>query len=413
MLKNTFFQLNHKLNNYITNKKKNELKNAVFDVFIEADVPYRYTQKLVNKIEYYINGFKNDDKKYTKTFTNLIKKYILNSFKRNIKQIELKPDKTNVVGVFGLNGVGKTSFVAKFANYLNKKCYKSVMCVSFDNQRPTGKEQLKDLCAQIGVKYLPFNDVEYGLQKIQQIIQHKTADVLLVDTAGLNPKNKTNVNALISLIKNICFDEKMLVVDGTLGQNAVSVIKLFYKIVKPTGVVVSKTETDKKGGVFFSVKTAKNSIPIYFVTKGEKVDDICFFDEKFIDDFFFKTCVFGDILFTQKQTINGLYKQQTQTKLNYDFLQKQFSFLIKKNLFSKFKSLYSNNIVVGSVKMTTESYMLVKKWIAIIQSMTKEERLCMCGLNVCRINRIAKGAGVTPSDVIVLKKKLEEINNAS
>ena len=59
---------------------------------------------------------------------------------------------------------------------------------------------------------------------------------------------------------------------------------MFYKIVKPTGFVVSKTETDKKGGVFFSVKTAKNSIPIYFVTKGEKIDDICFFDEKFIDD---------------------------------------------------------------------------------------------------------------------------------
>ena len=52
MLKNTFFQLNHKLNNYITNKKKNELKNAVFDVFIEADIPYRYKQKLFNKIEY-------------------------------------------------------------------------------------------------------------------------------------------------------------------------------------------------------------------------------------------------------------------------------------------------------------------------------------------------------------------------
>ena len=413
MLKNKLFQLNNKLNHYIKNKYTNELENAIFDVFIEADVPYQYTQRLVNKIEHCINGFKNDDKKYTKTFTNLIKKYILTSFKKNIKQIEIKPNTTNVIGVFGLNGVGKTSFIAKFANYLNKKCYKSVICVSFDHQRPTGKAQLQDLCAQIGVKYLPFNDVKYGLQKIQQITQHKTTDVLLIDTAGLNPKNKTNVNALIGVIKNICFDEKILVVDGTLGQNAVGVIKLFDKIVKPTGVVVSKTETDKKGGVFFSVKTAKNSIPIYFVTKGEKIDDICFFDEKFIDDFFFKTCVFSDILFPQKQTINRFYKQQTQTKLNYDFLQKQISFLIKKNLFSKFKSLYSNNIVVGGVKMTTESYMLVKKWIAIIQSMTKEEKFCMCGLNVCRINRIAKGAGVTPSDVVGLKKKLEEINNAS
>lgn len=413
MLKNKLFQLNNKLNHYIKNKYTNELENAIFDVFIEADVPYQYTQRLVNKIEHCINGFKNDDKKYTKTFTNLIKKYILTSFKKNIKQIEIKPNTTNVIGVFGLNGVGKTSFIAKFANYLNKKCYKSVICVSFDHQRPTGKAQLQDLCAQIGVKYLPFNDVKYGLQKIQQITQHKTTDVLLIDTAGLNPKNKTNVNALIGVIKNICFDEKILVVDGTLGQNAVGVIKLFDKIVKPTGVVVSKTETDKKGGVFFSVKTAKNSIPIYFVTKGEKIDDICFFDEKFIDDFFFKTCVFSDILFPQKQTINRFYKQQTQTKLNYDFLQKQISFLIKKNLFSKFKSLYSNNIVVGSAKMTTESCMLVKKWIAIIQSMTKEEKFCMCGLNVCRINRIAKGAGVTPSDVVGLKKKLEEINNAS
>ena len=410
MLKNTFFQLNNRLNYYITNKHSDELRNAIFDVFIEADVPYDYIRKLVNSIEYCVNIIKNGDKKHTKTFADLIKKYILNSFKQNIKQIELQQDKTNVIGVFGLNGVGKTSFIAKFANYLNKKCYKSVICVSFDNQRPTGKEQLQDLCARIGVKYFSFNDIESGLQKIQYITQYKIADVLLVDTFGLNPKNQTSVNSLIGITKNIVFDKKILVVDGTLGQNAVGIIKSFYAIVKPTGIVVSKTETDKKGGVFFSVKTVKSSMPIYFITNGEKIDDLCCFDESFINRFFFKTCIFGDMLCPQKNAINKLKTKQTPTTLNYDFLQKQFSLLIKESLFSKLKSVYSNRILVGNIKMTTESYMLIKKWIAIIQSMTKEEKLCLCGLHVCRINRIAKGAGVKPSDVVGLKKKLEEMN---
>ena len=408
MLKNTFFQLNNKLNYYIKNKHTDELKNAIFDVFIEADVPYDYTQRLVNKIEYCINIIQNDNKKHTTTFADLIKKYIINSFKKNIKQIELQPNKTNVIGVFGLNGVGKTSFIAKFANYLSKKCYKSVICVSFDNQRPTGKEQLQDLCARVGVKYVHLDDVRCGLQTIQNIIKHKMADVLLIDTAGLNPKNKTNIDSLMCIMKNIYFDEKILVVDGTLGQNAVGVVKLFYKIIKPTGVVVSKTEVDKKGGVFFSVKTAKSSMPIYFITQGEKLDDLCCFDECFINRFFFKECVFGDLFYKQKHTFD--IPKTKQKQLNYDFLQQQFSLLIKKNFFSKLKSIYSNRVFVGDVKITTESYMLIKKWIAIIQSMTKEEKLCLCGLHICRINRIAKGAGVTPFDVIGLKKKLEEIN---
>ena len=151
-------------------------------------------------------------------------------------------------------------------------------------------------------------------------------------------------------------------------------------------------------------------MPIYFITNGEKIDDLCCFDESFINRFFFKTCIFGDMLCPQKNAINKLKTKQTPTTLNYDFLQKQFSLLIKESLFSKLKSVYSNRILVGNIKMTTESYMLIKKWIAIIQSMTKEEKLCLCGLHVCRINRIAKGAGVTLSDVVGLKKKLEEMN---
>ena len=76
------------------------------------------------------------------------------------------------------------------------------------------------------------------------------------------------------------------------------------------------------------------------------------------------------------------------------------------------KLIFSNSVSVFGVKMTTESYVLIKKWIAIINSMTKNERLGLCGLSICRLNRIAKGAGVTPADVIVLKNKFMEMNNA-
>ena len=409
MFKKTFTKFNNKLTNYIEKKQTDELKRAVFDVFIENDIPYSYTKKMVDKIELYMDKVKHTNKTTTQTLCDVVTKYILSDFKKSIKTLALKHNKTNVIGVFGLNGVGKTSVVAKLANFFKTKCYKSVICVSFDDQRPTGKEQLHSLCSQIGVKYFPVKNVVDGLQTITDIVVNHTADVLLVDTAGFNPKNTTNIYKLAGVVKNIVFDERMLVVDGTSGQHTIGVMRLLCKHIKPTGVVISKTETDKKGGVFFSVKTAIK-MPIYFITMGEKIDDICVFDKKCVERFFLKTYIFGDIFLQQHYVVDGFQKQHQQKQLSYDCLKQHLSGLIKKDVFSKIKSFYSKSIVVCDVKMTTETYMLIKKWIAIIQSMTKNERLGLCGLNVLRINRIAKGAGVTPSDVIVLKKKLEEIN---
>ena len=152
MFENTFFKLNNLFSNIFDKKAINEFQNAIFDIFLEADVPYNYTKKLVDKINSQIDCVKIDNKKKIEIIGFLLKKHILNTFKKSIKPLELKYNKTNIIGVFGLNGVGKTSFIAKFANYLRKNYYKSIACVSFDNQRPTGKEQLKELCSQIGVK---------------------------------------------------------------------------------------------------------------------------------------------------------------------------------------------------------------------------------------------------------------------
>lgn len=408
MFENTLFKLN-KLFSNIEKKDIDELRNAVFDIFIEADVPYNYTTKIVDKIGLLDDKKNNNNNKNIQIIGKTLRKQIINTFKKSIKKIELKPNKTNVVGVFGINGVGKTSFIAKFANYLNKKYQKSIVCVSFDDQRPTGKEQLMNLCKQIGVKCLYFKNNTDGIKVVNDIINKNTIDVLLIDTAGLNPKNKTNTHGLLNVIQNISFDEKILVVDGTLGQNAVDIIKLFRKNISPTGVVVSKTETDKKGGVFFSIRTAVN-VPIYFITKGEKISDIDVFDEKFVSNVLCDKYGFIGSCDNNKKIQQNSYKNKNNICVDYVFLQQQFVGLTKQNAFSKMKLIFSNSVSVFGVKMTTESYMLMKKWIAIIQSMTKDERLCFTKLNVCRINRIAKGAGVAPSDVVCLKKKLEEIN---
>ena len=403
MFENTLFKLN-KLFLNIDKRDINELRSAVFDVFIEADVPYDYTKTLVDSFGLFNDKKNNDNNKNIQTIGKTLRKQIINTFKTSIKKIELKPNKTNVIGVFGINGVGKTSFIAKFANYLNKKYQKSIVCISFDDQRPTGKEQLMSLCKQNGIKCLYFKNNADGIKVVNDIVNNNVIDVLLVDTAGLNPKNKTNTHGLINVTQNINFDEKILVVDGTLGQNTVNIIKLFRKHIKPTGVVVSKTETDKKGGVFFSIRTAINA-PIYFITKGEKISDIDVFDEKFVSNVLCNKYGFIGGYNNDKKIQQSFYKNRNDVYVDYSFLQNQFNNLTKKNVFSKVKSIFSDSVSVFGVKMTTESYMLIKKWMAIIQSMTKNERLCFTKLNVCRINRIAKGAGVAPSDVVCLKKK--------
>ena len=279
MFENTLFKIKKVLFNLKRRGKytKNEIDNItneISKIMLESDIPYSCIKVISSEIENVLLNLPYNSKETYNTVCKIIHMYFDNIFNSSYGILELDSNKTNIIGVFGMNGVGKTSFCAKIANHIRNNG-KKVLCLSLDKQRPASQEQLKTLCDINNLLFLTLDDdnVEENIKKIQEIISYNIVDVIIVDTAGINITDKKNELVISKLISSIDFDEKILAIDSTIGQNAVSIIKRFDRILDITGFVITKTEIDQKGGVYFSIATASNK-PIYYITNGEKITDI-------------------------------------------------------------------------------------------------------------------------------------------
>ena len=194
-----------------------------------------------------------------------------------------------VVLFVGVNGVGKTTSIAKLAKKM-KDNGKTVMLIAADTFRAGAVEQLKTWAEKLKVNFYgkensdPASVVFDGLNEAKE----KNIDVVLIDTAG-RLHNKVNlmkelekINKVISSIIPGAPNETLLVIDATTGQNAVEQAKSFKDIVNITGIVLTKLDGTAKGGIVLAIKEATN-IPVKFVGLGEKEDDMITFDiEKYI-----------------------------------------------------------------------------------------------------------------------------------
>ena len=194
-----------------------------------------------------------------------------------------------VVLFVGVNGVGKTTSIAKLAKKM-KDNGKTVMLIAADTFRAGAVEQLKTWAEKLKVNFYgkensdPASVVFDGLKEAKE----KNIDVVLIDTAG-RLHNKVNlmkelekINKVISSIIPGAPNETLLVIDATTGQNAVEQAKSFKEIVNITGIVLTKLDGTAKGGIVLAIKEATN-IPVKFVGLGEKEDDMITFDiEKYI-----------------------------------------------------------------------------------------------------------------------------------
>ena len=419
MLESTFNRLNAILsgfrNSSFTKSEINELVADISEVFLSADIPYEYVETLTNDLNAKLPTLRAKRIDKAAVVGGLIKSYLDKTFDYRSKKITLKENDITAIAVCGTNGVGKTSFIAKLANLIQKNYGKSVMCVSFDKTRPAAQEQLKVLCANNKIEFVHLDDANFrkNLERAANIVQYRLVDVLLVDTAGISPDNREGAIQLSEIMKTIRFDERLLVLDGTFGQYATDLIKKFTALAQPTGFVITKTESDQKGGVFFSVRTASEK-PIYYITHGEKIDDITPFNQHTIGNALFsdgglKRLIESFHESNQEEILTMINKAQNQA-LNYNDLKTQLTQLVNFGKLDKVLSVLPHTRSFFNVKISAETYNLIKKWIAIINAMTILERKTPACLGIERMNRIAKGSGTTIADVITLKKKLEEIN---
>lgn len=416
MFENTLFKIKKVLFNLKRRGKytKNEIDNItneISKIMLESDIPYSCIKVISSEIENVLLNLPYNSKETYNTVCKIIHMYFDNIFNSSYGILELDSNKTNIIGVFGMNGVGKTSFCAKIANHIRNNG-KKVLCLSLDKQRPASQEQLKTLCDINNLLFLTLDDdnVEENIKKIQEIISYNIVDVIIVDTAGINITDKKNELVISKLISSIDFDEKILAIDSTIGQNAVSIIKRFDRILDITGFVITKTEIDQKGGVYFSIATASNK-PIYYITNGEKITDIKEFNKDIVINAFFNENKLSNNDIDKESKNIKEFISNKNIKINYNELLQHLKQISEDMEKHKLKYKLQQRIALLDVKSTTETYILIKKWIAIIQSMSNRERELPNILNIDRINRIAKGSGTNINDVVMLKKKMEELNS--
>ena len=272
--------------NTFTKQEITSFCNKLYDTLIQADVPYDYTQQFIGYIRNKLMKMKNKNLNKQMVVGGIIRSYIENTFRQaNGNGIHIKDNVVNVIGVYGPNGVGKTSFVAKLAKLFQKKFNKKILCVSFDTTRTSANKQLQILCNSNDIAYINVveHNIDDGLNKIRQIVKYKMVDILLIDNAGISPDDRDGILIWKNVSDVVDFDEKIVVLDATYGQNASHLINAYVKIIHPTGFAVSKSDSDHKGGVFFAIATSSDK-PIYYVLNGEKIDNIYEFKTSMILD---------------------------------------------------------------------------------------------------------------------------------
>ena len=312
----------------------------------------------------------------------------------------------------GLQGSGKTTTTAKLARRLKEREGKRVLMASLDTNRPAAMEQLAILGAQIGVDTLPIVKGENAVQIAKRAKSQATLggyDVYLLDTAGRLHIDEVLMDEVQAVRDAVNPRETLLVVDGLTGQDAVNVATEFEGKVGITGVVLTRMDGDGRGGAALSMRAVTGK-PIRFVGMGEKTDALETFEAERVAG---RILGMGDIVALVERAQVTLEAEQAERMMKR-FQKGQFNMNDLKGQLDQMLKMGGMQSVMGMMpgmaKMSKQAEAagfddrMLKRQIALIQSMTKKERANPDLLQASRKKRIAGGAGLDVSELNKLLK---------
>ncbi|MCX7858142.1 MAG: signal recognition particle protein [Deltaproteobacteria bacterium] len=317
--------------------------------------------------------------------------------------------------LIGLQGSGKTTTAGKLAIFLRKKG-KRPLLVSTDVRRPAAIEQLKKIAAQIDVPFYIPTDKDTPLSICSGSKEYAIRnynDVLVVDTAGRLHVDEDLLNELIEQKGILSPSETLLVLDGMTGQDAVNIAKTFEERVGVTGFVLTKLDGDARGGAALSIKATVGK-PIKFIGTGEKLDALEQFHPERIAS---RILGMGDVISLVEKAKEAIEEKKAK-ELEKKLLKDEFTLEDFREQLKQIKKLGSMESILGMIpgfsKFKTvidfqEAEKEFKKMEAIINSMTKKERLYPQIIDGSRRQRIAKGSGTTVQDVNELLRKYSQL----
>ena len=393
----------------------------VKDALLSADVPYDLVKQFTESIR-----------------TELVGQKVIGSLKPSEQLLKVVNDKLlaflggkdnhsfavtipSVLMVMGLQGSGKTTTIAKIAYYLKKEAEKRnkkrrILVASVDFNRPAAVDQLEVVAKQAGVAFYRAQ-AERPVDAAREIYhywQNERYELLLLDTAGRLHVDSEMLQELQAIDRALHPKQKLLVLDAMTGQESLAVARAFEQAVGFHAAILSKTDSDTRGGAAFSFRYALKK-PILFIGTGEKVDDLDRFHPERVAS---RMLGMGDIA-TLIERAEEKIKQSEQEQMAHSFERGQLTlqdFAQQMDMVNRLGSLSSVMKYIpgmGGAQMPSgaleEGQREMKRFRAIIGSMTLKERLYPRLLNDSRKNRVARGAGVAASEVDKLLSRFDQM----
>jgi signal recognition particle subunit SRP54 len=327
--------------------------------------------------------------------------------------LTIQPGQPNVIMLVGIQGSGKTTTVGKLARYYQKRGIRSgVICA--DNFRPGAYSQLRQLAEKSNVPFYGDEDEDNASKLAKRGVEEmkkKDVELILIDTSGRHREESGLIKEMKDISKSVKPQEIVLVIDGTLGQQAGAQATAFKEATNIGSIIVTKLDGGAKGGGALSAVAATGA-PIKFIGTGEGMDTI---------EPFNPTKFAGRLL--GMSDIKGLIDKVREAQIDVDedaamrLMKGQFTL---KDMMVQMKQLKKMGPIGKVMEMLGLQYKLpddvaelqeenLKKFEVIMNSMTKEELDNPKVIKSSRIQRIARGAGVQPEDVRELLKQYEQM----
>tara|TARA_Y100000590_G_scaffold450791_1_gene591062 strand:- start:368 stop:1732 length:1365 start_codon:yes stop_codon:yes gene_type:complete len=397
----------------ISESDLNETMREIRLALLEADVALEVVKEFINSVKEKIIGTEVlKTVKPDQMIIKLVQDELIKILGSENQPLKINSSHLNKILFCGLQGSGKTTTVAKLANFISKNSKKKILLSSTDIYRSAAQEQLKILAEQINVDF--FNhDLNSAVNITIETIKYAEKnlfDIILLDTAGRQVIDKALMKELIEIEKNFNPQETLLVADALTGQDAANVAKNFGEAIKISGSILTRVDGDSRGGAALSIKSITGS-PIKFIGVGEKIENFeIFYPERIAN----RILGMGDIVSLVEKAsenidqaeIESLAKKMEKGKFDLEDFAKQLKQMGKMGgvtgILSMLPGISKAQKTMAENNITDD---IINHQIAIINSMTKKERADPEIIKASRKIRISKGSGTRVQDVNKLLKQ--------
>lgn len=403
----------------LTESNMNSMLKEIRIALLEADVNYKVVKEFVNDVKEKAIGQKVLTKLSPgQTIVKIVNDELTDLLGSDNSELHFELNKPTVIMMAGLQGTGKTTSAAKLGYLFRTKMKKKVLIAAGDIYRPAAIDQLEALGKKTECEIF----VDRSGTKPPQIAKaaYKKAlsehyDVLIIDTAGRLQINEELMQELKDIEAGVPLTETLLLVDAMSGQDAINVANAFNETLKLTGLIMSKLDSDARGGSALSIKKM-TGIPIKFAGVGEKITDLEVFHP---DRMANRILGMGDVVSLVESVQENIDKNKTE-KTTKKIMSGNFGLDDMLDMIHQIKRMGPLGKIIGMIpgmpKVSKEQInsgqKATDKMEVIIHSMTKKERKHPEIIKNSRKVRIAQGSGTTNADVNKVLKGYQQMKKS-